>query len=74
MQSTRGLFCQPEQIIIVNGTQQAINLTTRVLLKEGDAIWLDDPGYDSARGIFTSYGIKSHPINSDIDGMDISQG
>lgn len=74
MQSTRGLFCQPEQIIIVNGTQQAINLTTRVLLKEGDAVWLDDPGYDSARGIFTSYGIKSHPINSNIDGMDISQG
>ncbi|EPL5632824.1 PLP-dependent aminotransferase family protein [Proteus mirabilis] len=72
-QSTRGLNCQPEQVIIVNGTQQAINLATRVLLQEGDTAWLDDPGYDSARAIFTSYGIKIHPVRSDSDGMDISQ-
>ncbi|MEQ5059700.1 PLP-dependent aminotransferase family protein, partial [Proteus terrae] len=65
---------QSEQIVIVNGTQQAINLTTRVLLQEGDTVWLDDPGYDSARGIFTSYGIKTYPISSDINGMNISQG
>lgn len=74
VQSTRGLNCQPEQIIIVNGTQQAINLTARVLLKEGDKVWLDDPGYDSALAIFTSYGIEVQPITSDIHGMDISQG
>ena len=74
VQSTRGLHCQPEQIIIVNGTQQAINLTARVLLKEGDNVWLDDPGYDSALGIFTSYGAKVCPIASDIYGMDIEQG
>lgn len=74
IQSTRGLNCQPEQIIIVNGTQQAINLTARVLLKENDAVWLDDPGYDSARGIFTSYGANIHPVTSDNDGMDITQG
>ncbi len=74
VQSTRGLSCQSEQIVIVNGTQQAINLTTRVLLQEGDTVWLDDPGYDSARGIFTSYGIKTYPISSDINGMNISQG
>lgn len=74
VQSTRGVNCQPEQIIIVNGTQQAINLTTRVLLKEGDCVWLDDPGYDAALGIFTSYGINVQPIISDNEGMVISQG
>ncbi|QAV23130.1 PLP-dependent aminotransferase family protein [Proteus hauseri] len=74
VQSTRGLHCQSDQIIIVNGTQQAINLTARVLLKEGDKVWLDDPGYDSALGIFTSYGAKVCPIASDLDGMNIEQG
>ncbi|WP_163454565.1 aminotransferase class I/II-fold pyridoxal phosphate-dependent enzyme, partial [Escherichia coli] len=45
--STRGVNCSVEQIIIVNGTQQAINLTASVLLQQGSSVWLDDPGYDS---------------------------
>lgn len=50
--ATRGLNCTEEQIIIVNGTQQAINLATQVLTKPSDNVWLDDPGYDGAYGVF----------------------
>lgn len=72
--STRGVHCSEEQIIIVNGTQQAINLAARVLLKQGDKVWLDDPGYDSAKAILTGLGAEIAPIFSDQEGMDIAYG
>ncbi|ALG78262.1 GntR family transcriptional regulator [Yersinia enterocolitica] len=49
VRTTRGLNCTDEQILIVNGTQQAINLAAQVLLQQGDEVWLDEPGYDGAR-------------------------
>lgn len=72
--STRGVQCEEKQIIIVNGTQQAINLAAKVLLKQGDKVWLDDPGYDSARAILTATGAEIAPIPSDHEGMDIAYG
>ncbi|EJD6507097.1 PLP-dependent aminotransferase family protein [Providencia rettgeri] len=72
VRSTRGVHCNENQIIIVNGTQQAINLVSKVLLKQGDTVWLDDPGYDSARAILTATGAKIAAIPSDQEGMDIT--
>ena len=73
MRSTRGLNCSADQIMIVNGTQQAINLTSRALLNAGDGILIDDPGYDGALGVFQSYGMKTHGIASDEEGMLIPE-
>lgn len=71
VRSTRGVHCNDKQIIIVNGTQQAINLVAKVLLKQSDTVWLDDPGYDSARAILTAAGANISPIPSDNEGMNI---
>ena len=72
--STRGVHCSEKQIIIVNGTQQAINLASKVLLKQGDKVWIDDPGYDSARAILTAAGADISAIPSDDEGMDVAYG
>ena len=72
VRTTRGLNCTEEQILIVNGTQQAMNLAAQVLLQKGDEVWLDEPGYDGALGVFTSVGAKIRAVISDKDGMDIS--
>lgn len=72
VRSTRGVNCHQDQIIIVNGTQQAINIAAKVLLQTGDRAWLDDPGYDSARAILSVSGINISPIPSDNEGMDIA--
>ncbi|EKT63051.1 PLP-dependent aminotransferase family protein [Providencia burhodogranariea] len=72
VRSTRGVNCHEEQIIIVNGTQQAINLAVNVLLKKGSSVWLDDPGYDSARAVLTASGVNIAPIPADDEGMDIA--
>ncbi|SUB80987.1 HTH-type transcriptional regulatory protein gabR [Pragia fontium] len=74
VKTTRGLNCTEDQILIVNGTQQAMNLTAHVLLQQGDEIWLDEPGYDGALGAFTANGAKIRPVVSDKYGMDIAYG
>lgn len=74
VQATRGVNCHEDCIIIVNGIQQALNLSARVLLTRGDEVWLDDPGYNGARGVFASVGATIRPVRVDADGMDIQDG
>lgn len=73
VKSTRGLQCKPEQILIVNGTQQAIHLTAYALLQPQDQVCLDEPGYDAALNIFRSFNVIVNPIYSDHDGMKVSE-
>lgn len=74
VRTTRGLHCSEEQILIVSGTQQAMNLAAQVLLQKGDEIWLDEPGYDGALGAFTAMGATIRPVSGDKNGMDIAWG
>lgn len=62
MASTRGLNCTEDQVLIVGGVQQAIALAARVLLDPGDEVWLDEPGYDGARGAFLAAGAEVRPV------------
>ncbi len=52
----RGVRCTPEQVLIVNSTQQALDLIGRLLLDSGDRVLLEDPGYPSARMAFEAAG------------------
>jgi GntR family transcriptional regulator/MocR family aminotransferase len=74
MVSTRGLNCTEDQVLIVSGTQQAITLAAQVLLNPGDEVWLDEPGYDGARGAFLAAGTVVRPVGGDQEGMDVSMG
>lgn len=69
--TTRGLHCDAAQILIVTGTQQAMNLAAKVLLQSGDEVCLDEPGYDGALGVFQAAGAVVHPVQGDQQGMDI---
>ncbi|MDK4790923.1 MAG: PLP-dependent aminotransferase family protein [Acinetobacter sp.] len=72
VRTTRGLNCNEQQIIIVNGTQQAIHLSAYALLQANDEVCLDEPGYDAAFNIFRSFGAKVNLIESDEEGMQVS--
>ena len=49
---TRAVRCEVEQIIIVNGSQQALNLVARLLVERGDLVAVENPGYLDARQAF----------------------
>src|ERR1035438_4002024 len=45
LRTARGVKCEPDQIMVVSGSQQAIDITSRVLLDPGNAVWVEGPGY-----------------------------
>jgi GntR family transcriptional regulator/MocR family aminotransferase len=58
----------------VNSTQQAIDLVARLLLDPGDAVWLEDPGYLSAREAIVGSGARVVPVPVDDEGLDVAAG
>ncbi|GAB1539931.1 PLP-dependent aminotransferase family protein [Scytonema sp. NUACC21] len=66
---SRAVNCAPDQVLIVNGTQQALDLIMRLFLEPGDVIALEDPGYLSARLIFETQGAKLLPVSVDEFGL-----
>lgn len=69
---SRAVTCEADQVIIVTGSLQGLNLTVRCLLEKGDAVWMEDPCYPGAKGSFTDAGVSICPVPVREDGMDIS--
>lgn len=65
----RGVRVEPERVVIVGGTQEALNLTARVLLEEGDAVVLEDPFYHAAFQVFSAHGARLCPVRTDEEGL-----
>ncbi|WP_226381572.1 MocR-like pyridoxine biosynthesis transcription factor PdxR [Falsiroseomonas ponticola] len=65
----RGLRCTAAQIVIVNGSQQGIDLCARLMLDPGDAVAMEEPGYALARQAFAALGARVLPVPVDRDGM-----
>jgi GntR family transcriptional regulator / MocR family aminotransferase len=66
---TRGLRADPEQVIVVSGSQQGIDLATRLLLDPGDRACIEEPGYPRARAVFGALGARLIPAPVDGDGL-----
>ncbi|MCB4366286.1 PLP-dependent aminotransferase family protein [Hydrogenophaga taeniospiralis] len=69
LRRARGLACDPEQILVVHGSQQAIDLCARLLLDPGDAFVFEEPGYPMARHCFEATGAKALPTPVDEHGL-----
>jgi GntR family transcriptional regulator / MocR family aminotransferase len=70
----RGVRCDARQIMIVSGSQQGLEITTRVLLDPGDHVWMEDPGYRFARSVFACSGCAVVPVPVDAEGLNIAAG
>lgn len=68
---SRGITCTPRQVVIVNSTQQAIDLAARLLLDPGQTVLVEDPGYPSARAAFAAAGARVRPVAVDEKGIVI---
>lgn len=73
LSDTRNLHAQPEQVMIMRGTQMGISLAASVLLKPGDRVVVGDPGYITATQTFEREGAKILRIPVDDQGMDIDK-
>ena len=74
LRTSRGVRCEPEQVMIVSGSQQAVYLTTRVLLNAGDKVWVEEPGYWLVQRALQARRCRVVPIPVDANGMNIDAG
>ncbi|MBX2829718.1 MAG: PLP-dependent aminotransferase family protein [Rhodospirillales bacterium] len=71
LRQSRGVNCHSDQIMVVSGAQQALDLIARALVDPGDIIATEDPGYEGIRGVLASSGAAVHPIPVDEEGLSV---
>jgi GntR family transcriptional regulator / MocR family aminotransferase len=72
--ASRGVKCIAEQVVIVSGAQQALDLVARLLLRPDDPVWMEDPGYPGASAAFRNAGAKIIAVPVDEHGLDVVRG
>jgi GntR family transcriptional regulator/MocR family aminotransferase len=68
---SRSIVCDPENIVIVNSSRQALHLAAEMLIQNGDRCWMEDPGYPGAVSAMKRFGGQICPIPVTADGLDI---
>lgn len=66
---SRAVDCTPERVLILNGSQQALELCARVLCDPGDVAGFENPGYLGTRRIFAAHGVELAPAAVDAQGI-----
>ncbi|MBI2516339.1 MAG: PLP-dependent aminotransferase family protein [Opitutae bacterium] len=72
LNTARGVHCDAAQVVIVSGTQQALDYVARLTLRPGDPVWLEEPGYLGARVVFRHSGARLVPVPVDQAGLDVA--
>ena len=72
--SSRGIYCDLEQIFVTGGAQHAFQLIGNMLLNKGDKVWIEDPGAIGARNSFIANGAEIVPVRVDGHGMVVADG
>jgi GntR family transcriptional regulator/MocR family aminotransferase len=70
---SRGIECAPSQIFVTSGYRQSMQLICQALLKAGDRVWVEDPGYPPTRDLLQQLRMEAVPIAVDEEGMSIPE-
>ena len=71
---TRAVRCTPEQVIIVSGPMQGLEIVARVLLSPGDRVWVEDPGHPSLPLLLQMLHLQPVGVPLDAQGLDVARG
>jgi GntR family transcriptional regulator/MocR family aminotransferase len=74
LRTARSLRCEASQVMIVSGSQQALEISARVLLDPGSRVWVEQPGYRFAREVLALAGCHLVPVSVDLEGLDVAAG
>jgi GntR family transcriptional regulator/MocR family aminotransferase len=69
----RGVRCEPSQVLVTTGSQQALQISAETLMDVGDQILMEEPGYPGARVAFMSSGAEILPVAVDEEGLVVSK-
>ncbi len=74
LNTSRGVRCTADQVLIVSGAQEGLDRTARLLLNPGEAAWMEEPGYPGAAAVLRALGAKICGVPVDSEGMDLERG
>ena len=74
LRAARAVRCEPDQIVITAGTQQALDIAIRVLLAPDDDVWVEDPGYPLTHAQLLLAKVRPHAIPVDAEGLIVDAG
>jgi GntR family transcriptional regulator/MocR family aminotransferase len=74
LNTSRGVKCAAEQVLIVSGVQEALERAAHLLLDPDDPVWVEEPGYPGAALVFGAVGAKVRPVPVDAEGLQLEAG
>ena len=69
----RGVRCEPHQVVIAEGAQEAISLCVRLLSNPGETGWVEDPGYRGVKAAMHAGDMRIVPLRVDAEGLCVSE-
>jgi GntR family transcriptional regulator / MocR family aminotransferase len=69
LNASRGVNCRPEQVVIISGVQEGLDLCARLFLNRGDRVCVEEPGYPGAGMLFDAAGARVSIAPVDDEGM-----
>ncbi|HEV7960412.1 MAG TPA: PLP-dependent aminotransferase family protein [Rhizomicrobium sp.] len=72
--AARAVRCDASQIMVVSGSQHGLQVAARALLDDGDAVWVEEPGYPGAHRALAMAGAKPVAVPTDQEGLDVDAG
>lgn len=69
---SRGVAASADQVVIVSGSQQTLDLLARLRVEPGDAVAVEDPGYPEARRAFVAAAARVLAVPVDEEGLDVA--
>ncbi|WP_067170129.1 MocR-like pyridoxine biosynthesis transcription factor PdxR [Microtetraspora niveoalba] len=69
---SRSIRAEPDDVLVTQGAQQALDLLARVLIEPGDHVAVEEPGYPPARLLFRSLGARVTGVPVDSEGLDVA--
>src|SRR6202522_2373716 len=74
LNSSGGVKCAADQVLIISGVQQALDRTAHLLLEPGDPVWMEEPGYPGAAVVFRAVGARICAVPVDSEGLTLEAG
>src|SRR3954463_1450651 len=74
LNTSRGVKCSAEQVLIISGVQQALDRTAHLLVNPGDPVWMEEPGYSGAAAALHAVGARICGVPVDSEGLDLEVG
>jgi GntR family transcriptional regulator / MocR family aminotransferase len=73
LRRSRGVRCSPEQVLITRGVAGSLHLLAAAVLRPGDLVGVEEPGYPAARAVFAAHGARVVPCRADEHGLVVGE-